>query len=616
MSDFKKNCVKLLPNIYNSENNVLFYTEFDGMFDVGDKLYIMVNNNGTLFSNEYYKLDSYHNSGSTQNKNGYTLLKKEGNSIVLDINYDELILTLSKLTVDCYISRIYMKNTEINNATINGVSIYDAKFSVTNTLNLKWKQGVIFKVSGDTIENIDFKNKYTDDFLILKSQINEYGNVESFYTKNNYGIGLTVVNLIGPRITLINCNIQSGTFYSCNILSPNIITIINYIYGGFLVDCYIGDINNPITADKITVDGGYLYNCVVTNSIFSNMIWLNGTWYNDWSGITNNPFNFTEWNNGTWKYGIFPEKVWKNGRFMDGEFRGSYWYGGIFNGGIFNNGEWFIGTFNGGLMSGLHWYNGTFNGGTIENITWYDGTFNGGEMINCNWVNGVVNYGNIKTTHWTGGTFNDGIISGCTWYNGVFKGGTITNSTWYNGTYHNGTFTDSTWHNGKFYNGSIFNSIWYDGQMFFGTVNGLDWSDGIWYDGIANDIIFNNGMWYNGIFNAGTFNNGVWYDGSFNNGIFGISGGYNPVWNNGIFYFGQFCGDWKNGTFYNGLIVSPSIIPPKDYIGKDFVPYNKNGLITKPRITPRKPKITNIVSTTITDAKTTVIRKDRLTNTN
>lgn len=589
MATFTKNAVKILPKIYNSENKVVIYTEFDGFFEVGDKLYIMVNNIGINFSQEYYKLDSYYNRSNKNNSIGYTLLEKNNNMLKLDINYDELGIT--SLIEDCYISRVYIKDTIIQNGTINGTSFYNVKFEVNNTLNLIWKQGIIFNVSGDSITNINFKDKYDSNFLILKSQINN-NNVESFYTYNNYKIGLSHVNINGNSIVLNNCNIFSGTFESCIIRGENV-----FIYGGKLIECTIG-----VTNDNITINGAYLYNCDCTYDVLSKLKWLNGKWYNNWSGSTNNPFNFIEWINGVWEYGIFPQKVWNNGRFINGDFNGIIWYNGIFYNGTFINSIWDNGYFNGGIIQNSTWNNGDFNNGIISNTSWMNGIFNGGEMNNCNWVNGVVNNGLILNSTWTDGTFNNGKIDSSTWYNGIFKNGIFDNGIWENGIFHNGTFNDSTWNMGKFYNGSIFNSDWYEGEMFFGTVTNLKWIGGTWHNGIANLIDFYNGIWENGIFNSGRIYDGKWENGSFNNGYFGtIDSPIKPKWYNGIFYNGEFNGEWSGGTFYTG--TRNTFIPPKDYIGKEFVPYNKDGLILKPKPITKEPKSTNNnVSTTVKDA--------------
>ena len=137
MANFTKNAVRILPKIYNSENKVVIYTEFDGFFEVGDKLYIMVNNIGVNFSQEYYKLDSYYNRGNENSSIGYTLLEKDNNLLKLDINYDELGLT--NLIEDCYIGRVYIKDSIIENSTINGVSFHNVNFNINSKLNLIWK---------------------------------------------------------------------------------------------------------------------------------------------------------------------------------------------------------------------------------------------------------------------------------------------------------------------------------------------------------------------------------------------------------------------------------------------------------------------------------------------
>mgnify|MGYP001086781477 CR=1 FL=1 len=71
MANFNKSSVKLLPIIENTDNRVTFYSEFDGGFEVGDKLYIAVNNTGIT---EYTALDSLVNTGNTDSTIGYELL--------------------------------------------------------------------------------------------------------------------------------------------------------------------------------------------------------------------------------------------------------------------------------------------------------------------------------------------------------------------------------------------------------------------------------------------------------------------------------------------------------------------------------------------------------------
>jgi hypothetical protein len=189
MSNFNKSSVKLLPIIENTNNNVTFYTEFDGEFEVGDKLYIAVNNTGIT---EYTLLDSMVNTGFTDSSIGYELLEKDGNRIVLDIKYDTFIL--NSLTPEtCFIGRVYITNSDIARGIINGCLIKDTSTQPLSKANIEWKQGILFDTLG-SIKNIDFNSKSDDTKLILKSIINTKGEVESFYTYNNYGIGLSIIN--------------------------------------------------------------------------------------------------------------------------------------------------------------------------------------------------------------------------------------------------------------------------------------------------------------------------------------------------------------------------------------------------------------------------------------
>jgi hypothetical protein len=130
---YTRNSVKLLPIIENFENKVVLYTEFDGNFVVGDKLYVMVIDN--LSSD--YELDSFkYSSGKTlYNMIGYELYQKEGNKLILNINYTELNIT-SLTSNNCYISRIYIKSGSISRGIINGSLLYNVEVRPINTLNL------------------------------------------------------------------------------------------------------------------------------------------------------------------------------------------------------------------------------------------------------------------------------------------------------------------------------------------------------------------------------------------------------------------------------------------------------------------------------------------------
>jgi len=593
MGNFNKSSVKLLPIVENTNNKVTFYTEFDGEFEVGDKLYIAVNNTGIT---EYTVLDSLVNTGCTDSTIGYELLEKEGNRIVLDIKYDIFILTLNSLTPEtCFIGRVYVTNSEINRGIINGCLIKDTSTQPLSKANIEWKQGILFDTLG-SINNIDFNSKSSSGKLILKTIINTKGEVESFYTYNNYGIGLTIINLSDNTFQLNECNINAGVFNNCVIQGDS-----NEITGGELYDCFIGN--------TYIINGGRLINCEFESS---NAEWLNGSWGNDYSGTTDNPFKPLTWENGTWEYGIFPaSSTWLNGRFKDGMFKGLSWNDGEFNGGEISGTTWNAGIFNDGIIYNSFWSNGTFNGGVMYDTRWVDGIFNNGAIYGTtpgtyNWNNGIFNNGIITQMVWDNGVFNDGTVSGCTWTNGNFYDGKFTgDSTWTDGNWYNGEFENSTWKDGDFYNGIMKNSLWYKGSVYYGVFIDMNeypskyWIDGIWYNGTMNNVLVNKIDWYNGIANESTFGRNPigsiinWYDGSFNSGTFGYNGGLGEyVWYNGKFYYGTFSGtDWQNGTFYTGDITAPfSYVNPKFKTNKPFKPYNEYGLFVRAYRSRRYPR--------------------------
>jgi len=578
MSDFNKSSVKLLPIIENTDNKVTFYTEFDGEFEVGDKLYIAVNNTGIT---EYTLLDSLVNTGSTDANIGYELLKKEGNRIVLDIKYDTFITSLNSLTPEtCFIGRVYITNSTINRGIINGCLIKDTSTQPLSKANIEWKQGILFDTLG-SITNIDFNSKSENTKLILKTIINSKGQVESFYTYNNYGVGLTIINLSDNIFQLGECNITAGVFNNCVIKGNN-----NIISGGELYNCYIGD--------SYIINGGKLINCEFESS---NATWNAGSWGSEYTGTTNNPFKPLTWNNGTWEYGIFPsDSTWVNGRFKNGIFNGLSWNDGEFLDGEISGTTWNNGIFNNGIIYNSYWDNGIFNGGVMYDTTWNNGIFNNGAIYSTstkyNWNNGTFNSGIITNMNWLNGTFNDGTVSGCTWstgdfYDGKFTGGSI----WTDGKWYNGEFEDSKWYNGDFYNGIMKNSWWQYGSVYYGVfidmssfiMNGRGWLDGIWYNGTMNNVSVANIDWYNGIANESQFGNTssvsiIWRNGSFNSGTFGGWG--NSEWQDGKFYYGTFSGDdWKNGTFYTGAVTT--YINPKFKTNKPFKPFKEFGIFSK-----------------------------------
>ena len=588
MDNYRKSSVKLLPVIENTNNRVTFYTEFDGEFDVGDKLYIAVNDTG---STEYAALDSLANTGTTDDKMGYELLEKKGNRIVLNIKYDTFPLSsLSNGT--CFIGRVYISNSTINRGTINGCMMKDTSTQPLLKSNMTWKQGILFDTRG-SISNIDFNTKSSSDKLILKSIVNSKGEVESFYTKNNYGIGLSVINLSDNVFHLSNCNINAGVFNNCRIEGTS-----NEINNGELHGCFIGD--------TYTINGGKFYDCELESN---KVTWNDGRWNSSYTGTTlGNPFKALTWNDGVWENGYFPLYAsWIDGRFMNGIFNGIYWYNGEFDGGILSGTTWKNGIFNNGTVTNSVWEDGVFNGGTMIDTRWKNGTFNGGEISSTlapyQWDNGTFNGGFMHNMSWLNGVFNDGIISGCTWDTGDFYGGKfVAGSTWNDGNWYGGDFENSTWMDGRFYKGIMKESKWWRGSVYYGVfidMNNYPFSyfrKGIWYNGTMNNVLVEAVDWHNGIANGcelgRSYTGSVinWYNGSFNSGTFGYDGGsgeYN--WYDGKFYHGQFSGTkWLNGTFYTGDITT--YVNPKFQVGKPFKPYTAYGNVKNKNEEKRLPR--------------------------
>lgn len=570
MNNYNKNSTKLLPIIENYQNKTVFYTEYDGNFDIGDRLYIMVIDD----TKEDYILDSLNSNGFSDKNRGYELLYKNENKIILDIDYEELTSTynVNKLTEDiCYIGRIYMKNANIERGIIKGALFYDVIMNPNSNFNIEWRQGIIYS-SGRKIRNINF-NKDPNTNLILKTT--ETNNIiEKYYVKSPSD--LSIINLSKRPLELLNCNINNGILYNCDMTGK-----FNNINDGKLIDCLIG-------SDYI-INGGEFINSRLYNL---TVIWNNGIWDSTWTGSTNNPFTPLLWKNGTWKNGIFPNiSTWENGRFLGGTFKGQRWNNGVFGyndinrttetTASFEDTIWEDGIFNGGTMKNSLWKKGEFNNGEILNTRWINGTFNNGIMRNDSgttykdWENGVFNNGEMEYVNWVNGEFNDGKFSNSIWNGGNFNNGEIYDSEWNNGMFYNGSFQNSVWKNGKFYNGSMFNSNWENGILYFGTMNNISWSGGTWLNGIANNIEFFDGNWYNGIFNYGYFHKGNWYDGSFNSGFFsGMTDYTDAVWHNGSFYFGIFDGKWIDGIFYTGEIKEDYEIPSSNIIGRPYKQYN------------------------------------------
>lgn len=571
MDNYIKNSVKLLPIIEKSENKVVLYTEFGGNYNIGDKLYIMVSN---ITSDDYFKLDSLYNATSLTTTLGYTLLKQDGNKLTLDINYDNL----DKTTIDaenCYIGRIYINLGKIGRGVINSSTMRNVTISPNTRLDIIWKQGILLG-SPNSVKNMDFNNKNDDSELVFKSVIND-DIVNSYYTYNNNGIGLSIFNLSTDIMSIENCNINGGVYNNSALIGTS-----NIITKGVLNECTISGsyVNN----------GGELNNCTLLDP---EIIWKNGKWKNDWeyNPETINPFICTLWENGDWVDGYFPISTkWLNGRFMNGTFDGFQWDNGTFNGGLFKTTIWNDGIFNGGMISGSTWNDGLFNEGIFNsNSTWNGGVFDGGSFSGSTWNDGVFDGGIASYITWNDGVFNNGSFEHSTWNNGIFNNGSFDkNSIWVTGDFYDGIFNKSTWHDGYFHKGSLFESDWIDGDLYFGVLNKVNWSGGTLHNGLINSIEFYDGEWLDGIFNYGTFHNGNWYNGSFNSGIFGTET-TTPTWHGGMFYNGVFYGNWLDGTFYIGSDTSNSI-DSKYKVGKKFIQYNKS-VFTTTSIKKRTPKL-------------------------
>lgn len=576
---YNKSSVKLLSVIQNYENNTVLYSELDGNFTVGDKLYIMVIDSSTP---EYSKIDSFQTVSNTYKSIGYELLSKEGNKLILDIDYTNLttgIGAITGLTTDnCYIGRVYISNGTIYNGSINGALLYNVSLVPKSILNLLWYQGILRTSPLNSVKNIDF-NTITRNKLVMKSEVNNDNTINSYYTVNNYGIGLSIINLLpnSPQYLQINnSNINAGIFNHCEFVLPSTAGVNDKIYNGIFNNCYIGS--------RYIIDGAILNYCELENSFVE---WRSGTWKsNPITDLSNNLFRTSVWSGGTWEDGVFPStSIWFDGRFKKGTFNG-VWNNGTFgtkesilSDTIFNTTIWNNGSFNGGSFSGSTWMDGTFNNGVSSGSTWYNGTFNNGTFTDClHWYDGTFNNGTFNNSIWHDGTFNMGTFNGSIWETGDFNNGNFIDSTWYNGYFYDGKFENSTWNNGCFYKGSMFDSDWNDGDLFFGVFNSVDWYGGTWHDGIANSVKFFGGTWKNGIFNFGYFYNGTWLNGSFNAGYFsGETSLSDSVWKYGNFYFGEFSGLWSGGTFYMGKQTS---IPQKDIIGRPYMQYNKSGLFS------------------------------------
>lgn len=573
MENYKKNSSKLLSKIESENNKLVLYSIYDTFFNVDDNVYIIVVDE-TKASPEYILLDSINTSMK------YKILKKVGNRITLDIKYDEFInnykeinnnVTDVELLQSCYISRIYLSDSEIKSGVINSSIMENIKLQPITKTKIEWKQGIILK-SNTEIINIDFNPKNNDEYLILTLRYNNLTNkIEKYFTKNNKNHGLNFINTESEKyLNLTDCNINIG-YYKKVLLNTSLYTT-HKINSSVFFECNIDG--------SYIVDGGNFINSVLLSNY---IIWNNGVWDDSNSSL----FKPQIWENGIWKNGTLSNITkWNNGVFEKGTFNGYTWVNGTFNGGTFTKSIWDGGIFNGGTFTESTWNGGIFNGGEINNTVWDNGEFNSGTMKNTNWKNGVFNNGTMENTNWETGTFNDGLIIDSKWYDGVFKKGTISNSKWYNGIFYNGIINNgSIWEDGRFYNGKFENSFWKKGNVYYGTFNDVDWVSGDFYNGIMNNSSIHSINWYNGITNNSLFGDSSdsvikWKNGTFNSGRFGY---YNvsktldtseTYWLGGTFYSGDFYGKkWFDGIMYTCNNFDDNVVESKFFLNKIFEPY-------------------------------------------
>jgi len=362
------------------------------------------------------------------------------------------------------------------------------------------------------IYGITFGDKYSD----IKSIVTTDNYSSKFLSNNSGQISQTSTVISNSNIyyndvencTLINCNIENGTFTDSILIGSG---NTNYINEGFFSGC---------TISGYTINGGRFFDCIIDIS---------------------NIWNYGDWNNS-------------NG--MD-DFTSS-WYDGVWNSGPFT-GEWFGGTFNGGMFQSPGvWYDGIANGGTFSGITWYNGLARNANFVSgCTFEDGIFNDGNFIDSTFKNGNFNGGrmmnsIISGGTIYNGVISDSVVDGSTEVRG----GKFTNVTINagdifsidasyisvnGGNFYSGNYSNSLFNGGQiyngMYFnitGATTSLYIHNGTFNKSIFDTIYVENGSFTSCISSGLTWLYGIYTDGQMYNSVW-----YNGYWNDGLFYAGD-----------------------------------------------------------------------------
>ena len=601
---YKTNAVKALQKIDNTNNYCTFYSELDHNYQIDDIVYLYIVNifyisKISLDNINYHNyLDSYYNY-TTNSIIGYKIISTIDNKIILDIKYDSLLQLYSGITTtlnstikynDIYITKIltkdciidkYYDNTDlIINSTILNNTIFTG-YTYNNLSLINLKQAILINIT-NTLYNITFNNKYSNDYLTTNYKLDELDNIIIFFTQNNNGYGYTYyinVNIINTKSinngifltdsnnynTITNSNIYNGYFENYNLVK-------NMMYYSYCKNCITStDLSN------IWYNG--IWNNTNSISYFTYKKWMNGIWLNGTTSLD------MVWYDGSFEYGLFTNSIWENGTFNNGEFYTSIWKKGVFNNGSMTNGsKWYSGIMNGGIMK-----NGIFNNGTINNG--YIGGEDNVSLINyCIFNNGTIHNTTIKNC-----IFNNGLISNSIWYNGKFYNGTFLNSIWEDGTFYDGYFySGSTFQNGTINNGLFEYSILdadnhKDIIMNFATIKNSYMRKVIINNAIINNStedLFeynvisgkDNGAYYyyynaggtenykirfcyidNCIINNCTLNDGVisdsslWYNGKFNYGIFEET----SIWYYGIFYDGYFRGEWKDGIFYTG---DPTIV--------------------------------------------------------
>jgi len=603
MSNYKKNAVKLLPIIQQSDNQVVLYTEFDGMFDVGDKVYIMIYSGIT---GEYEQFDSFYNSGCTCDDNGFFILEKKGNRIKINKKYKDInvnLLNNFNIFKNAFIGKIYMKNVEIKNGTINGSILHDVKLQPETVNDINWIQAVVSTVKDNKIDNIKFKNKYNKEDLILKSEI-VLNKIESYYTKNNNNTGLSIINLSNNIVDISGSDVYDGTFKNCYfdtvIDIPGFPTdnILAYIpLNGSLVT-YSGSTNYQLSAssNQYEYTEGVSKECIhkIVNSSSSLLYQQNQPYRNFQPDFSSNvSFSISLWFKTD---GVLSSNVSSNGLFIYRWFVNNqlpYSILGIDINNVHTNTPYVRFGINSKkpvpnnnvfddpsntIIEHNKWYNVVMTYNHID--AKYKGYING--VMVCDRLTPAFNilspgdslssaYIYFGTRHSltninTNSNSFKGSIDEIRIYNKElsesdiqllynYPGGPMANERYI----YSGDIINSTIGKGYIINdGNIINTtlesetVWEYGKWendWDGTGTNpfgpSQWKDGIWINGELK-----NKEWLDGIFINGNINSVSWKNGVFNNGTISTSNWYNGTFNNGEFNNNS---TWHNGTFNNGV---------------------------------------------------------------